>query len=55
MYLAYDCCATTPVRTWAWSGTHRQAYNMVRQFPAAEDFELYWDGEEKYGEPIDVS
>jgi hypothetical protein len=53
-YLSHSCCASTPDRTWAWSGNVTQSRNMVWAFPYAKDFTLYWDGEEKYGEPADV-
>lgn len=54
-YLGYDCCAGTRDRTWAWSGTLRQARNMVRQYPAAEGYDLFWDGEEMTGRPVRVT
>lgn len=53
-YLNYSCTAGTPSRTWAWSGQLRQARNMVQAFPAAEDYELFWDGEERTGVPVHV-
>lgn len=49
LYLRYDCLGTTADRVWAWSGTLRQANNMVQQFPAAEGLGIYWDGEERSG------
>jgi hypothetical protein len=48
-YLIYSCNGGTPDRVWAWSGNPRQAANMVREFPSAEEFQLFWDGEEKNG------
>lgn len=56
VYLGHDCCTETRDRTWAWSGNTRQARNMVCVFPLAEEFELFWDGDETSidGRPIDV-
>lgn len=54
-YLAYDCCGSTPSRVWAWSGSLRQAKNMIRVYPASSNFDLYLDGEEKFGRPVDVT
>jgi len=55
-YLIYSCVGGTPDRVWAWSGNRRQAANMVREFPSAEEFQLFWDGEEKNGgTPLDVT
>jgi len=54
-YLRYDCVCGTKNRTYAWSGTMRQARNMVRQFPAAQDYELFWDEDEHMGRPLSVT
>lgn len=55
LYLGFDCVGSTESRVWAWSGTLRQARNMVQLYPAAEDFQIYWDGEERDGRPVDVA
>lgn len=53
-YLAYDCLGSTRDRAWAWSGTIRQARNMVRVYPASRDYEIFYDGEEHMGESVHV-
>jgi hypothetical protein len=54
-YLNFSCTGGTESRVWAWSGTVRQAQNMVASYPAAEDYLLFWDGDEMIGAPVSVT
>lgn len=56
VYLKHDCLGYTPSRVYAWSGSSiRVARNMIATFPAAESCQIYLDGDEHAGSPVDVS